>query len=77
MTALGLQSLQVEGPRRPFALEICENVTTMTYHLAYLDPGTGSFLLQVAAGGLFGGLYVIKRFWRQAKGAIINKASAR
>ena len=37
--------------------------------LAYLDPGTGSFLLQSLAGGLFGGLYLAKRYWRQVKGA--------
>jgi len=36
-------------------------------HLAYLDPGTGSFLLQVLAGGMFGGIFIIKRFWGQLK----------
>jgi hypothetical protein len=36
-------------------------------HLAYLDPGTGSFLLQVLAGGMFGGIFLIKRFWGQLK----------
>ncbi len=32
---------------------------------AYLDPGTGSYLLQLLAGGLVGGLYVMKT-WRHA-----------
>lgn len=32
---------------------------------AYIDPGTGSFLLQVAVGFLFGGLYFLKLRWRK------------
>jgi hypothetical protein len=36
--------------------------------LAYIDPGTGSFFLQLACGGLFGALLVLKRCWRQIKG---------
>jgi len=32
---------------------------------AYLDPGTGSFLLQLLIGGALGSLFVFKRFWRQ------------
>jgi len=39
-------------------------------HLAYLDPGTGSFLLQVLAGGMFGGIFLIKRFWGQLKAIV-------
>ncbi len=30
---------------------------------AYLDPGTGSYVLQVAAAVFFGGLFAIKTFW--------------
>lgn len=32
---------------------------------AYLDPGTGSFILQVVAAGALGGLFALKTFWRQ------------
>ena len=32
---------------------------------AYLDPGTGSFMLQILIGVLFGGLFAIKLFWRK------------
>ena len=31
---------------------------------AYLDPGTGSFILQVVAAGALGGLFAVKTFWR-------------
>lgn len=46
------------------------------YHLAYLDPGTGSFLLQVLAGGMFAGLLIVKRSWHQLKGLFSLKAPA-
>lgn len=32
---------------------------------AYLDPGTGSYILQVAAAVLFAGLFVLKTWWKQ------------
>jgi len=30
---------------------------------AYLDPGTGSYILQLLVAGLVGGAFVIKMFW--------------
>ena len=35
--------------------------------LAYLDPGTGSYILQAAIGALLGGLFILKTFWRNIK----------
>ena len=34
---------------------------------AYLDPGTGSYLLQLLVGGFLGGLYAVKIFWGRIK----------
>ncbi len=34
---------------------------------AYLDPGTGSYILQVAIGALAGGILVIKTYWVNIK----------
>ena len=34
---------------------------------AYLDPGTGSFILQMLLAGLVGGIVAIKIFWRSIK----------
>lgn len=31
--------------------------------LAYLDPGTGSYLFQILIAALVGGLFAIKLFW--------------
>jgi len=36
--------------------------------LAYLDPGTGSFLLQLLLATSLGALFVIKTFWKRIKG---------
>jgi hypothetical protein len=40
---------------------------------AYLDPGTGSYFFQLAIGGIFGGLFLLKTFWKQIKQKIHNK----
>ncbi len=34
---------------------------------AYLDPATGSLILQAVVGGLAAGLFVAKRYWHQIK----------
>lgn len=37
---------------------------------AYLDPGTGSFILQMVIGALLGGLVAVGLFWRRVLGWI-------
>ncbi len=39
---------------------------------AYLDPSTGSYLLQIMAAAFFGGAYVIATWWRQIKTFILG-----
>jgi len=34
---------------------------------AYLDPGTGSYVLQILVAALAGGLFVVKMFWKNIK----------
>ncbi len=34
---------------------------------AYLDPGTGSIILQMVLGGVAGGLVVIRLYWARLK----------
>lgn len=34
----------------------------------YIDPGTGSVIIQVAIGALVGGLVVAKVFWKRTVG---------
>lgn len=36
--------------------------------LAYLDPGSGSYLIQILIAALLGGGFAIKAFWKQISG---------
>ncbi len=36
--------------------------------LAYLDPGTGSMLLQLLLGGIAGAVVILKLYWRRFVG---------
>ncbi|MBA4419962.1 MAG: hypothetical protein C0391_02330 [Anaerolinea sp.] len=35
--------------------------------LAYLDPGSGSYLIQILIAALLGSAFVVKSFWNQIK----------
>lgn len=35
--------------------------------LAYVDPGTGSYLFQLAAAGLLAGMFTLRRYWEVIK----------
>jgi len=37
---------------------------------AYIDPGTGSYVLQVIAAGLFAVVFTIGAFWQKIKNAV-------
>ena len=45
--------------------------------LAYLDPGTGSFILQMIIAFLVGASFFIKGFWRKIKTFITGFLSKR
>jgi hypothetical protein len=36
--------------------------------LAYIDPGTGSYVLQLLLAGLLGSLFAVKIYWRRLRG---------
>jgi biotin transporter BioY len=38
----------------------------------YIDPGTGSYLLQVAIAALLGGALAVKIFWQKIKSFFIS-----
>jgi hypothetical protein len=39
----------------------------MTTHFLYIDPGSGSYLVQVIIAAILGGTFWIKKFWRKIK----------
>jgi hypothetical protein len=43
---------------------------------AYLDPGSGSFLIQLLIAGLVGAGFLIKAYWKKIK-ALFNRSEAK
>ncbi len=39
---------------------------------AYLDPGTGSYILQMLIAGILGAFFMIKIFWNKIKFFFVN-----
>ena len=51
-------------------IEIFSSLPTLLHGLilkshAYLDPGSGSFILQILVAAHFGGLFLIKSYWKK------------
>lgn len=44
---------------------------------AYLDPGTGSYILQIAIAAILGAAFAIKLFWGRLKSFLQNLRSKR
>ena len=42
----------------------------------YIDPGTGSYIVQIVIAGLVGGIYALKTYWTQV-GAFISRIMTR
>jgi hypothetical protein len=51
-------------------------MTTPPIVFAYLDPGTGSYLLQLALAGLLGASYAVKHFWARIKGLFSRSSTS-
>ena len=44
---------------------------------AYIDPGTGSYILQIVIAGIAAGVFALKMFWGKIKGLFSgNRAQA-
>lgn len=46
--------------------------TLLQNAFAYLDPGTGSYIFQVLAAAIIGGLFTVKMFWKKIKNLFVN-----
>lgn len=40
--------------------------------LAYLDPGSGSYIFQIIIAGFFGLTYTIKKYWKQLRSFLVK-----
>ncbi len=43
------------------------SAVAITRPFAYLDPGSGSYLLQLLIAGLLGGLFALRMYWGRIK----------
>jgi len=58
----------------PLALAVIVALVLMpTPALAYLDPGTGSFVIQGIIAAIVGGGFAVKMFWGRIKAKITGK----
>ena len=39
---------------------------------AYIDPGTGNYLLQIVLAAMFGALFALKIFWAKIKAGYLS-----
>ncbi len=51
---------------------IAGNASAAAANAHYLDPGTGSLIIQIAIGAIAGGLVAAKVFWKRIGGSIIR-----
>ncbi len=49
---------------------IAGNVAVATANAHYLDPGTGSLIIQITIGAVAGGLVAAKVFWKRIGGSV-------
>jgi hypothetical protein len=54
---------------------LLENIlnSPLITHDGYLDPGSGSYLLQLLIAGLVGSAFMIRTFWSRIKGIFTGK----
>jgi hypothetical protein len=55
------------GIRQIIALSTCIIVLFPYNAQAYLDPGTGSYIIQMVIAGLLGAAFAMKIFWARIK----------
>ena len=56
--------------RKPFNLTILAMLFLGVFTAraeAYLDPGTGSFIIQMLVAGVAGSLFLLKTYWQKLK----------
>lgn len=50
-------------------------LTTPADAWAYVDPGTGSYLFQLAAAGFLAGMFTLRRYWDAVKARLGGRTS--
>jgi hypothetical protein len=42
---------------------------------AYIDPGTGSMIIQILIAGFLGASFAVKAYWKKIKAFIVSRSS--
>ena len=80
---LGSKSMDAKMPPIVARLELpIANVATRLRTIrsdcrGYIDPGSGSYILQVALAGILGAAFAVKSYWTSIKTAIRRKLTRR
>lgn len=48
----------------------------MLHHLLYIDPGSGSYLIQVIIAAVLGAWFAIKNYWVRVKDFFMKKTTS-
>ena len=51
---------------------ISSGLMSLKTTVAYLDPGSGSFILQILIASLVGALFIVRTYWTRIKGFFQN-----
>jgi hypothetical protein len=47
----------------------------LTASLGYLDPGSGSFILQLVIASFLGAVFIVKAYWQKIKDFFRNRST--
>lgn len=61
----------------PFLLQVDDYLNLGIFVFAYLDPGSGSFILQLIIAGFAGLLYAFRGYWSRLIGLIRKPSTDR
>lgn len=56
----------------PILAYLVSAIIPLRIYVSYLDPGSGSFILQILIATLVGGLFVVKIYWKRITGFFRN-----
>jgi len=70
----------MKGVERWLGIFILTGLAQLTFAqeaYAYLDPGSGSYILQILIAAFVGGLFFLKTFWRSMRAFFANLFSSK
>jgi hypothetical protein len=57
--------------------QLCPPAANLSGLFAYIDPQVGSYLFQLLIGGMIGGFFAAKQYWRSFKSLLARRPAGR